>query len=532
MAPSGDGMYCSWLHDEKDPVVYGIQAGGPEHANERGQTFPVAMWWDHRRVLGVLADSPGMWENRCTTEIDPRDRRLAVTTGDGSAEHEVRIVNDANGAYTCRVDGWQIAGPDHTARFSTWVFLDAAKSRYDTRVAAHLAMANAKGWNASALEAILRNTSYLLLRRNLMRTESRYIFISGIGYGWKQWGTDAFYMAIGLNDPKMLEESYRGLFDKRLMYEDNAQYYLIWSALVRREGGQLNDPLVRQAYKFIREHEKDGLYVPPPLKGAAKPKGFKTYHDLLEYDDDDSPTSNQGFHCGALIAAKELGLSATDADIDRAIAAYQSLFNAERGFFPTSRKQHDTLGQDTLYGETLTYAVFGRKLLTDEQVLKHLEYTFRVMSPYGMRVISKADGALLPGHSGSYVFGGSWFMCDHAALLSGLIHGMPSDQIDRRLIDRIGLEINHYPAFNESISTVDGQPHGHILYSANSGYAWIRREIRRRLNMVGPDPVEVSIDKRLGVIRTAGFLRLEGIEQETRGVGRTGERAPGAEAGN
>ena len=37
--------------------------------------------------------------------------------------------------------------------------------------------------------------------------------------------------------------------------------------------------------------------------------------DLGSYDDDDAPASNQGFHCGALLAAQELGLGITDAEI-------------------------------------------------------------------------------------------------------------------------------------------------------------------------------------------------------------------------
>jgi len=70
-------------------------------------------------------------------------------------------------------------------------------------------------------------------------------------------------------------------------------------------------------------------------------------------------------------------------------------------------------------------------------------------------------------------------------------------------------EIAHVPAFNESISTVNGRPHGHILYSWNSGYWWLRRQIRQRLGQTGPDPVDAAIDRRLGVVRENGALRLD-----------------------
>src|SRR5262249_43918017 len=91
---------------------------------------------------------------------------------------------------------------------------------------------------------------------------------------------------------------------------------------------------------------------------------------------------------------------------------YRGIFNGKRGFMPTSRMQKDTLGQDTLYGATLTYAAFGRKVLTDEQVLTHYRTSEKVKTRYGLRVISAADGSLLPGHNGVYCHGGSWFFCD------------------------------------------------------------------------------------------------------------------------
>jgi len=85
-----------------------------------------------------------------------------------------------------------------------------------------------------------------------------------------------------------------------------------------------------------------------------------------------------------------------------------------------------------------------------------------------------------------------------------------SRQVDL-LAERIGREIAHVPAFNESISTVNGQPHGNILYSWNSGYWWLRKEIRRRLGQTGPDPVDAAVDAKLGVVRDGGILRLEPV---------------------
>ena len=496
-----------------------------ERSRPKIETFPVGMIRTSDHVFGIIADSPGLWENRCQVLVDPLADRVAVMTGDGSEPHQILIKSpgeDARDNYQYQMDGWQSLAAGETRCYTTWLFGSPARSHYDAQVAFHLALANAKGWNGSALEAILRNTSLYLLRRNLMRDENnqsrdgRYIFISGLSYGWKQWVSTGIYAALGLNDPEKTVESYRAVFWNRMDYEDNAQYYLIWSVLAKRAGGKVNEPLVRQAYEFIRFHERDGFYIPPPLPGSAKPKGWKTYMDILEYDDDDAPASNQGFHCGALMAAQELGLGARSVDIERAMAAYQRMFNAELGFMPTSLKQRTILGQDTLYGATLTYAVFGRKVLTDEQVLTHYRRSEKVKSSYGLRVISTADGSLLPGHNGAYCHGGSWFFCDSGNYLLAGVHGLPAAEVDVRLIERIKLELASNPAFNEDINTVTGKPHGNTPYADYSVYTWLRNEIRRRLGQTGSDPVGEAIDAHLGVVREKGRLRLEPDRAERR----------------
>lgn len=507
-----EGEFAAFSGPEQTRVLY--DTGVRERKN---QTFPVVMLRTSDRVFGIIADSPGLWENRCQVLLDPPTRRLAVLTGDGGDPFTMIIKppEDARDTYQYQMDGWQSLTAGETRRFTTWVFASPARNHYDAQVAAQLAVANAKGWNSSALEAILRNTSLYLLRRNLMRDENnqprdgKYIFISGMTYGWKQWVSTGIYSALGLNDPEKTIESYRAVFWNRMDYEDNSQYYLIWAVLAKRAGGAVNEPLVRQAYEFIRRHEKDGFYLPPPLPGAPHPKGWKTYMDVLQYDDDDAPASNQGFHCGALMAAKELGLPVTDEDIERAIAAYQRIFNAKLGFMPTSLKQQEILGQDTLYGATLTYAVFGRKVLTDEQVLTHYRTSEKAKSPYGLRVISAADGSLLPGHNGAYCYGGSWFFCDSGNYLLAGVHGLPAAEVDARLIERIKLELASNPAFHEDINTVTGKPHGNTPYADYSVYTWLRQEIRGRLKQIGTDPVGAAIDAQLGVVRERGVLRLE-----------------------
>ncbi len=505
------GDFYSFMGKEPATRRYSVGCSGPEFAghSQALQTFPFLGCLSEGRLFGILGDTPGNWENRSFMGLETERRVVSLATGDGSPRRVISLPRelDATTVYRAPFDGWQHLEKGETARFTTWIFGSPARSLYDVQLAAHLALANAKGFNHSGLEAILRNTSYLLLRRNLLRPESDYLFISGVGYGWKQWVSDGFWMSRGLDDPAFDRQAHAAVFYERLDYEDNAQYYLIWSALVKRAGGELDQRTVGRAYHYIRTHEQDGLYFPPRL--TPDKKIMKTYHDQLPYEDDDAPSSDQGFHCGALMAAKELGFPVTDADIERAIAGYRRMFNADGGYFATSLKQQDHIGQDSLYGEVLTYSVFGRKLLPDDMVRRHLETSVRVQSPYGMRVISKANGDLLEGHSGVYVFGGSWFLNDGANYLAGLIHGMDENWVNERLLWRLEKELASMPAFHESISTVDGHPHGHHLYSWNSGFWWLHREVRARMGLAGPDRLAADLDRELGVGRKDGFLVME-----------------------
>src|SRR6185312_15081091 len=73
-----DGECAAFSSPENAKVLY--DTGVPERRN---QTFPVAMLRTSNRVFGIIADSPGLWENRCQVLVDPPARRLAVLSGDG-----------------------------------------------------------------------------------------------------------------------------------------------------------------------------------------------------------------------------------------------------------------------------------------------------------------------------------------------------------------------------------------------------------------------------------------------------------------
>ncbi|MDB6040940.1 MAG: hypothetical protein JWM99_4781, partial [Verrucomicrobiales bacterium] len=81
--------------------------------------------------------------------------------------------------------------------------------------------------------------------------------------------------------------------------------------------------------------------------------------------------------------------------------------------------------------------------------------------------------------------------------------------VSDRLLWRLEKELAVMPAFHESISTVNGQPHGHHLYSWNSGFWWLRREVRARLGLKGEDALAAALDRELGIGYRDGYLVLE-----------------------
>ena len=92
-------------------------------------------------------------------------------------------------------------------------------------------------------------------------------------------------------------------------------------------------------------------------------------------------------------------------------------------------------------------------------------------------------------------------------------HGWPEDKIAALLAERIERELAIVPAFNEDINTITGQPHGHILYSWNSGYAWLRKMFRQRLQRTSDDPVDTALNRKLGIIRDSKkMLRLSSAQ--------------------
>ncbi len=122
-----EGELASFVGPENNSVVYETFGGAPEYSNIKGLMFPLGMVKAKSGLFGLIADSPGFWENRCLIEFDPALRRVTMMSGDGRNPTEMRIVNDARDQYVGMIDGWQSLAPGETRRFQTWVFADRGR---------------------------------------------------------------------------------------------------------------------------------------------------------------------------------------------------------------------------------------------------------------------------------------------------------------------------------------------------------------------------------------------------------------------
>ena len=195
-----DGRYESFSGEEKGPILYNCMGGAPYHADIKGQTFPLAMLRATDRAFGIIADSPGLWENRCQVLLDPSARRLAIFPGNGCGPYSMGERN-----FNYKMDGWQSLAAGETQELYDVGF------RQSGTVALRCAARRASGAGERQGMEQLRGRSHSPQHLAVPVAEElspspagrpTTSFHSGIGYGWIQWVSDGFWAALGLNDPE------------------------------------------------------------------------------------------------------------------------------------------------------------------------------------------------------------------------------------------------------------------------------------------------------------------------------------------
>ena len=148
----------------------------------------------------------------------------------------------------------------------------------------------------------------------------------------------------------------------------------------------------RDTLAYVEGNTHDGWYIAPRNRPSPN---FRSWYDIVSFEDGDALSYNQGLLPCALQAARAIGLS-TATSPEQAIANYRALYLPDGGFFPLSQRKR-FLCVDALVGDALAAVEFGQPLLEDAPVRQHYATLLaRAKTPYGFKVTCAEDGSLLP----------------------------------------------------------------------------------------------------------------------------------------
>ncbi|MFW5798162.1 MAG: hypothetical protein ACOCXX_00775 [Planctomycetota bacterium] len=407
----------------------------------------------------LCSDNPSSCDNYTTQHIRPADGRVTVTSGDSGGRPGYRGLE-------VQIHYHEVT-TDRPHRFRTIILRTDATTLAGRRLAVFEAVA--RRWSdveAGPFYALCYGSNYMHLRCNETGHSPVWI-VPGVEYSNKQYTRDAFWQSM-IMPPDIDQCCYDAVYPERYRYAENAPLYLVWSMRVAEAGGTVNPERMDDALAFMEEHTRDGAFH-PPAKGRPN---FRSWYDLVAFDDDDCISYNQGLFTTALVAAKHLGLNPTT-DPDCAAEVYRGLFNDEQGYYPLSRKK-PALCVDAFAGDLLHRLLFGGHLLPTDTVARHFDLLNRVSkTDYGYKVTCAPDGSYLPGRfygsgdflaeafagthtPGKYQWGGSWCLYDMLCLMDMVAHGI--DGADEAARWRMRLEFSIDGTYHEYIDTVTGEP--------------------------------------------------------------------------
>ena len=188
---ANNGVCSTFSSEEKSHVVCDSLGGGPEYPSVRGESIPVAMAAHikcRRRSAGRFAGAVGKpLPDRARSDIA---RRLSVMCGDGRDARELRVVHEPvihTSARSMAGNHWLRArlaastrGSSQAPRFRTTTRNSPPIWRWPTpRVGIRPLWRRFSGTP--------RTSTCVVICLRGGQEEGRFIFISGIGYGWKQW---------------------------------------------------------------------------------------------------------------------------------------------------------------------------------------------------------------------------------------------------------------------------------------------------------------------------------------------------------
>ena len=305
---------------------------------------------------------------------------------------------------------------------------------------------------------------------------------------------------------------------------DSTPLWLIWALRNRvRFGTALPNDKIRKAAEYCLEtydKRRDGVcwaqFVIGQLDVVDFPEGRS---DICE---------NQGMLAVMLRVIKELrvpGISdgISDEYIAKAEDVYRSYYDPTLKFVRPARDIDAAIGFDEIFPEFLSLWLFGRKILTDEMLVNHLDRIPALLpskgAPFpqlggtvrpifiGLKgdgrgwdyftdswhpMISREHGANYANHNmdGIYYNGGSWLRIEICGYVAGKLHGW--NQADQAIANRLWAEINISPDFPTSQEYIATEPR-HPFFGYHRVFAW-NAFVLQALEMAGLRKPEMDPD--------------------------------------
>ncbi len=448
------------------------------------QAVPLVALMGENCITGAFSNSPAFYDNSTSQSFYPGERYVKLSSGDrglppGYEEMDLqKPIQAYNGAKGQRFSPgkiekrYHVVSPGNNHVFSGVIFsvqgtgLSFLREETNLMIAASFSRKKYSG----IFGALSFSTSYMNLRTN-ETGNSRYWVVPSVEYANTQYCRDAFWIATMFDD----------YYDSQCLmhelctvnsYAEYALYIPLWAFRSRGKNTEAGMEKLQAYVSLIESRVQDGWYQSYDENDGRH--DFQYWADQIAFEPYDSTAYNQGLLALALASARALGLS-TDTDPEEAARNYRSLFDSRRGWIGTSRYKNHILGPDPLVPDLLSTVWFGIPLLPSDVVIAHCESLERIaLTPFGYKIFCTGDGSYLsaedydiPGYvsqanrggymDGDYLKGGSWFLYDCLALLTGAVHGFPGAL--ECLLRRIKLDFTAGGTTFEYIDTKQGAFH-------------------------------------------------------------------------
>jgi hypothetical protein len=480
---------------------------------------PVA-WSDFRTAVFV----PGLQGHGCAVFISvaPSEQAQRVEEPGRFAKIEVRSLEIRRLA--ARSEPYHRLEMGHLAEKTVFVFADEKVP--DTvrghRLASQIYLAEALGFKGGVTEKVVYADLMMLCwiagPESFQPICAPSIWYSAAG---EMYLRDSFFALNGTHNRELNENIFNSwaenqgadgaintlvepnLANVERKSNDSTPLWLMWALLNRRRfGTKLPTEKVRKAAEYcLRTFD-------PRREGLCWAQFVMGQLDVIRYPDGTSTIcENQGMLAVTLRVIKELQIPAVSETISgeylgKAEELYRTYYDPARKFLRPARDIADAIGFAEIFPEYLSLWLFGRKILTDEMVVNHLDHIPAMMPrkdcphpetggtvrpifiglPKGGKgwsyfneswhpMVSDTFAASYANHGmdGIYYNGGSWIRIEVCGYVTGKLHGWRD--ASKAIANRLWAELNissDFPTSQEYIATDAVHP----FFGYHRVFAW------------------------------------------------------------